>query len=81
MKPDGIIVNRGRATREGLDVKTAAAGDWLVGPNSVRHLKYLISVDAGSDVLAVYDITGYHPGPHRDEAGASGSRSTSAIIA
>jgi hypothetical protein len=67
VKPDVIIVHNGRAMREGLDVKTAAAGDWLVGPNSVRHLKYLISADAGSDVLGVYDITGYHPVPHRDD--------------
>jgi hypothetical protein len=67
VKPDVIIVHNGRAMREGLDVKTAAAGDWLVGPNSIRHLKYLISVGAGSEVLGVYDITGYHPVPDEDD--------------
>lgn len=67
LMPDVIIVHNGRATREGLDVKTAAAGNWLVGPNSIRHLKYLISVGTGSEVLGVYDITGYHLVPDEDD--------------
>ena len=67
LKPDVIIVHNGRAMREGLDVKTAAAGNWLVGLSSARHLKYLISVGAGSEVLGVFDITGYHPVPDEDE--------------
>ena len=52
--------------REGLDVKTAAAGNWLVGLSSAKHLKYLVSVGARSEVLGVFDITGYHEVPYDD---------------
>ena len=61
MKNDVIIVHNARAMREGQDLHTAAAGNWLVGTHSAPHLKYLVSVTSGGTILGVFDVHGYHP--------------------
>lgn len=67
---DVIIVHVARSLSDGGAVVEAAAGNWVVADEALKHLTYLVAVTTNNDVVGVFDIVGYQAGIEFTQSGA-----------